>query len=119
MSSAGGKACETCYGEGRVPSDEGMIDCPDCGGAGTLPSDATAVEWKLRAIEQVHVDRGDQIALDIRWLAFELRRAREALVEALSLAEDMDESPTRSRLLFVSNRALNLYDVKPAREQSR
>jgi len=44
MSGVGGERCETCYGGGEVPTDEGLVTCPDCGGSGTLASPATLVE---------------------------------------------------------------------------
>jgi hypothetical protein len=105
----GVKPCETCYGEGQVPTDEGLVTCPDCGGAGSLPSPGTLVEWRLRAIEEAQEGRNDDAALDLRWLAFELRRARDALTELVALIDDLDETPARTRMRFIANGALNLY----------
>jgi|SRR6478609_2667550 hypothetical protein len=109
MSGVEGERCETCYGGGEVPTDEGLVTCPDCGGSGTLASPATLVEWRVRAIERAHDGRHDETSGDLRWLAFEVRRARDALTELLSLIADLDESSIRTRMLFVCNGALNLY----------
>jgi hypothetical protein len=106
-------SCETCYGQGQVPTDEGLVTCPDCGGEGSLASPATMVEWRLRAIEGGQEGRNDDTSRDLRWLAFELRRARDALVELVSLIDDLDESPTRTRMRFVANGALELYRPLP------
>jgi hypothetical protein len=112
MSGVAGERCETCYGEGSVPTDVGPETCPDCGGAGALPHHDTLVEWRLRELERVHAARGDEIARDIKWLAFELRRAREALTDLLTLSEDAAGEPSvLVRMRFVANRALGLYGV--------
>jgi hypothetical protein len=105
--------CETCYGEGNFPTDAGLIACPDCGGSGMLPSPSTRVEWRLREIERVFGAGPEEEPQAVRWLAFELRRAREALTEILALSEDLPDVQERSRLRFVANDALKLYDVSP------
>lgn len=110
MSEGEGRRCETCYGQGEIPTDAGLLTCPDCGGEGTLASPATLVEWRLRAIEQGQSGRHDEIAQDVRWLAFEVRRAREALTELVALIDDLDETPLRTRMRFIANGALNLYE---------
>jgi hypothetical protein len=109
-----GKACETCYGEGQVPTDEGLVSCPDCGGAGSLATTATLVEWRLREIERVHGARADEMANDVKWLAFELRRARGALTEVLSLTDELPESVVSTRLKFIANSALRFYELTDA-----
>jgi hypothetical protein len=109
MPNGEGERCETCYGSGEVPTDEGLVTCPDCGGSGTLASPATLVEWRVRAIERTLDGRNDETAQDLRWLAFEVRRNRTALTELLSLIADLDESSIRTRMLFVANGALSLY----------
>jgi hypothetical protein len=112
MASAGaGQKCETCYGEGEIPTDDGPVPCPDCGGAGTLPRADTLIEWRLREIEQVHAPEGAETAKDLHWLAFELRRARAALTELLTLTDELEETAVRSRMRFVANQALSLYEV--------
>jgi len=111
MSGVAGEKCRTCYGEGSVPTDEGPVACPDCGGAGMLPHHDTLVEWRLREIERAHGSRDDDVAKDIKWLAFELRRSREALTELLALTEEVDEPAVLTRMRFIANRALGLYSV--------
>jgi len=76
-----------------------------------LPHPYTLVEWRLREIEQRHGSQSSETAKAMQWLAFELRRAREALTELLALSDELDESPARSRMRFIANRALSLYDV--------
>ena len=92
MSGVDGEKCRTCYGEGNVPTDEGPVACPDCGGAGMLPHHDTLVEWRLREIERAHGSRDDEVAKDIKWLAYELRRSREALTDLLALTDDADDT---------------------------
>jgi hypothetical protein len=109
-----GKTCETCYGEGQVPTDEGMVACPDCGGAGSLATTATLVEWRLREIERVHGGGVSEMAMDVKWLAFELRRARDALTELLTLTDELPDSSVATRLRFIANSALRMYEVQDA-----
>ncbi len=90
------------------------MDCPDCGGAGTLPSHGTLIEWRLRQIESAHAQRSDEAARDIRWLAFEMRRARDALTEILTLADELEDSAAAARIRFVANRTVRMYEITPA-----
>jgi len=113
MPGVAGEKCRTCYGEGNVPTDEGPVTCPDCGGAGSLPHHDTLVEWRLREIERAHGSRGDEVAKDIRWMVFELRRSREALTDLLALTGELDDSAILTRMRFIANRALGLYSVAP------
>ncbi len=93
-SSTVGQSCGNCYGEGQVPTDAGPAACPDCGGAGVLPTNNVLVEWRASEIERVHGMGQDQIAQDVRWLLFELRRGRAALTKLLALAEELgDDAP--------------------------
>jgi hypothetical protein len=95
-----------------VPTDHGPADCPDCGGAGLLPPAETLIEWRLREIERAHELRHDDTAKDVRWLAFELRRARDALTELLTLADELDH-PIRARMHSIANRAIGFYEIEP------
>jgi len=119
MSAVAGEKCRTCYGEGNVPTDEGPVSCPDCGGAGTLPHHDTLVEWRLREIERAHSARDDSVARDIKWLAFELRRAREALTGILTLTDEADEpsDQQQQRMRFLANRALGLYGLTAVKDE--
>lgn len=78
-----------------------------------LPSHGTLIEWRLRQIESAHAQRNDEAARDIRWLAFEMRRARDALTEILTLADELEE-PAAARIRFVANRAVRMYEITPA-----
>jgi len=107
--------CSSCGGSGESPSDYGSVDCPDCGGAGSLPSRSVLVDWRSRDIERA-ISRG-QLAdgADTAWLVDELRRARGALTEIVALAHDVtDDDSIASRIRFVANRALGLYEVGDA-----
>jgi hypothetical protein len=110
-SSTVGQSCGNCYGEGQVPTDAGPVACPDCGGAGVLPTNNVLVEWRASEIERVHGMGQDQIAQDVRWLLFELRRGRAALTKLLALAEELgDEAPVQ-QFRFIANEALGLYPI--------
>ena len=109
-----GRKCETCYGEGQVPSDAGPLACPDCGGAGRLPHEDTHVEWRLREIERAFGGGPTEMAEAVRWIAFELRRARSALTAIIAASEDIPEMPELTRLRFIANRALRLYEEAPS-----
>jgi hypothetical protein len=104
------RKCHTCYGDGNFPTDTGLVDCPDCGGSGMLPSPATQVEWRLREIERAFGSGSAETAQAVRWLAFELRRAREALTEIVALAQDLPDTDEAKRLRLVASHALKLYD---------
>jgi hypothetical protein len=122
-SSSVGQSCGNCYGEGQVPTDAGPVACPDCGGAGVLPTNNVLVEWRAAAIERAygsgrghneqdaHDAHDAQIAQDVRWLAFELRRARLALTKMLALAEELGDDPAGQQMRFIANQALGLYPI--------
>jgi hypothetical protein len=109
-----GEPCGNCYGQGQVPTDDGPVACPDCGGVGTLPGNGVMVEWRALEIERLHGVGNEQIAQDIRWLIFEVRRARSALTNLLALTEDLGDDPTTRQMRFIVNEALTLYRVTPA-----
>ncbi len=97
-----------------MPTDDGPVACPDCGGAGVLPTNNVLVEWRASAIERAHGGGQDQIGQDVRWLAFELRRARLALTKVLALADDLGEDAPAQQLRFIANEALGLYPIADA-----
>jgi hypothetical protein len=80
-----------------------------------LPTKGVLVEWRAGEIERRHGAGDDQNAQDVRWLVFELRRARSALTKLLALAEEMgDEAPddaARGQMRFIANEALGLYPI--------
>jgi len=78
-----------------------------------LPSHRTLIEWRRRQIESAHAQRSDEAARDIRWLAFELRRARDALTEILTLADDLEDSAAAARIRFIANGAVRMYEITP------
>jgi hypothetical protein len=109
--SAEPEQCKSCHGTGEVGGDFGPAQCPDCGGAGYLPSAHTLVEWRARDIERAHAGTGGSTGGDVRWLLAELRRARDALTEIASLAQELEEGPLSARIRFSANTALRLYEV--------
>ena len=107
-------SCLTCYGSGETASEWGLSACPDCGGAGALPPRDTLVEWRLRAIERAYLPSDSGTAQDVAWLAFELRRARQALTQMLALSQEFGQDRAADerlalRLRFLGNDALGLY----------
>jgi hypothetical protein len=107
------RRCSSCSGSGEVGTESGPVDCPDCGGSGALPHPSVLVEWRMRDIERGRAVGSDPAATDIRWLIAELRRARTALTEIASLAEDAGDSETARRLRVTAGQALELFEVHP------
>lgn len=89
------------------------MDCPDCGGSGVLPHPSVLVEWRVRDIERASGAGSDDAASDIRWLIAELRRARTALTEIATLAEDLGDSEIARQLRVTAGQALELFEVRP------
>ena len=100
--------CQTCSGSGEIGTESGPLDCPDCGGTGSLPHPSVLVEWRMRDIERSRAAQSGAAAGDIRWLIAELRGARTALTEAVSLAEDAGDSEVARRVRLVAGKALGL-----------
>ena len=110
METASASDCLTCYGKGEVVDDFGPSPCPDCGGAGKQLDGNTQTEWRLRDIESGHVGTAHGCEADVRWLAFELRRAREALLRIATRCQDSDEGDALAReVRHVAIEALALY----------
>lgn len=109
-----GERCKSCLGTGEAATENGVVDCPDCGGFGTLPPQNVRTQWRAGDIERA-VESGHPIdAEHVRWLLAELRSARSALREIISLAHDTgDEDGIGLRIRFAANRALGLYSVSP------
>jgi hypothetical protein len=102
--------CLTCYGKGEVVDDYGPSPCPDCGGGGKQLDASTQVEWRLRDIEGGHIGAAHGCEADVRWLAFELRRARAALLQIVSRSQDADENDQLARdVRLAAIEALSLY----------
>jgi len=114
------KKCESCFGSGALPTDFGMVDCPDCGGAGSLPSKAVLVEWRTRDIERALIAGQPPAPVDVRWLIDELRLARSALTDVISLAHDAtDPESIAVKIRFAANRALGLYATSSEHDLAR
>jgi hypothetical protein len=79
-----------------------------------LPTNNVLIEWRAGAVERTHGGGQDQIAQDVRWLVFELRRSRMALTKMLALADDLGDTPAAQELRFIANQALGLYPVSQA-----
>jgi hypothetical protein len=106
------RQCNSCSGTGEVGTEVGLVDCPDCGGSGVLPHANVLVEWRARDIEKMRGAGTDAVASDIRWLIAELRRARTALTEIASLADDAGDSEVAQRIRVTAGQALELFELK-------
>jgi hypothetical protein len=93
-------------------TEVGLVDCPDCGGSGVLPHPNVLVEWRARDIEQTRAAGDDAVASDFRWLIAELRRARTALTEIASLADDAGDSDVAQRIRGTAGEALALFELE-------
>ncbi len=114
------RACQTCQGEGTVGSELGPVACPDCGGSGTLPGRDVLIEWRVTEIERVHGGKTDEVSQHIRWLAFELRKARQALSQVIALSSEPEaDDSIAQRLRFIANDALGLYEAVPNEKTSK
>jgi hypothetical protein len=87
--------CHTCYGEGEVHGDSGPRLCPDCQGNGRIDAGSDTMEARLRAIEseQERRDLREGGNPEVKWLAFEVRRARRVLEQILAYCDESDVSP--------------------------
>jgi hypothetical protein len=108
------RRCHSCSGTGEIGTEAGPMDCPDCGGSGSLPHPSVLVEWRMRDIERARTADGGAAASDIRWLLAELRRARTALTEIVSLAEDAGDSEIVRRMHRTAGQALGLVPSRPS-----
>jgi hypothetical protein len=94
-----------------------------------LPTSNVLIDWRAGEIERLYGAGGDQIARDVHWLVFELRRARLALTKLLALAEESGDADAASagaspiqQMRFVANQALGLYPIEaesPASKSAR
>jgi hypothetical protein len=107
------RRCQSCTGTGEIGTEAGPKDCPDCGGSGALPRPDVLIEWRMRDIERARAGGDDPVASDVRWLLAELRRARTALTEIVSLAEDAGDDDIARRLRLTAGRALGLVAARP------
>lgn len=103
--------CASCYGTGEIVTESGPVDCPDCMGVGRTPR-GEVMEWRLRDIERAHGSHPNDCVTDIRWLLFELRRHREALLQIFTRCQDIDDTALAAELRHLANGALDLYPVE-------
>lgn len=103
--------CASCYGTGEIVTDSGPVDCPDCMGVGRTPR-GEVIEWRLRDIERIHAAHATDGTTDVRWLIFELRRHREALLRIFTRCQDLDDAALAAELRHLANAALDLYPVE-------
>jgi hypothetical protein len=108
------RRCHSCSGTGEIGTEAGPMNCPDCGGSGSLPHPSVLVEWRMRDIERARAAEDGAVASDVRWLLAELRRARTALTEIASLAEDAGDSEIARRLRTTAGQALGLLAPRRA-----
>ena len=92
------------------------MDCPDCGGSGALPDPSVRVDWRMRDIERVQGQRPGSVGADVRWLVSELRRARKALTEVASLAQEPMTPEVARQINVTAGDALCLFAVTPVDE---
>jgi hypothetical protein len=106
--------CTTCQGAGEIGSDHGPQTCPDCFGEGRRAGSLERLEWRLREIEKQHTGAEHaSCEADLRWLVFELRRSRQALLTILTRCQDEDAgSALTDEIKFVANNALELYEPR-------
>jgi hypothetical protein len=116
MNETDSERCTSCHGAGEIGTDNGPTVCPDCFGEGRQLDSLEHTEWRLRDIERAHAQQGSAHGCDgeVRWLIFELRRTREALLQILSRCQDDSATSTlAAEIQFAANRALGLYGVRP------
>jgi hypothetical protein len=107
--------CTTCYGTGEVGTDNGPTVCHDCFGEGRQLDSLERTEWRLRDIERAHQGTTQAADGEIRWLIYELRRTREALLHILSRSQDDSVGDgLGAEISFLANRALGVYEIGPA-----
>lgn len=105
--------CKSCQGAGEIGTENGPVACPDCFGEGRQLDSLERTEWHLRDIERAHGGAVHGCEADVRWLIFELRRSREALLQILSRCQDDETVGLSVELRFLANRALGLYEIGP------
>jgi hypothetical protein len=113
MSEPVSERCSSCHGAGEIGTENGPTVCPDCFGEGRQLDSLERTEWRLRDIERAH-QASSESSVEVRWLIFELRRTREALLQILSRCQDEGPEGLGAEVRFVANRALGLYEIRPS-----
>ena len=102
--------CLTCYDSGEIVTELGPVDCPDCAGDPGAVSPWGQTERRLRDIEQRYAGKPD-LGDDVRWLVFELRKARSALLQILARCQDApDGDGLAAEVRHWVNEATRMYD---------
>ncbi len=114
MSTAAAETCATCYGQGEIVTDQGPLVCRDCMGHGKLAGRLELFEWRLRELERGHLGSAHGCEDDIRWLAAEVRRSRDALLQILARCQDAaDSDALAAEVRHLANGCLGLYALVP------
>src|SRR5580765_6526936 len=100
--------CFTCYDSGEVVTELGPEVCPDCAGAPGAVGDWQQTERRLRDIEQRHVGVPN-VDADLRWLLFEVRRSRLALLRILTRCQDAGGDELAREIRFYVQQATGMY----------
>jgi hypothetical protein len=108
-----GAPCMTCLGAGEIGTDHGPQRCPSCFGEGRHLGSMERVEWRLRDLERGHQGDAHGCAPDVRWLVYELRRSREALLRILARCDD-ETGGLAADIKFSANEVLELYEPRKA-----
>lgn len=89
-------------------TEQGPEACPDCyGEPKKAPSEL--VEWRLRDIERAHNGTAHGCEAEMRWLIFQVRKQRQALMHILSRCQDEGATTFVAELKHIANEALGLY----------
>jgi hypothetical protein len=112
MSTAAAETCATCYGQGEIVTEQGPLTCRDCMGHGKLAGRLELFEWRLRELERSHRTSGHGCEDDVRWLAAEVRRSRDALLQIFARCQDAAETDVlAAEVRHLANGSLGLYPV--------
>lgn len=107
--------CLTCLGTGEVGSTNGPATCPDCDGSGRPPRRHLLAERRVREIEARFRNDSSQAGVEVAWLAFELRRAREALMKILTISGELPGDPLAQDVWHMANDVLGVYEPERLR----
>ncbi len=103
--------CLTCLGLGEVGSLNGPVRCGDCDGSGRPPRRHLLTERRIREIEDAVRRDESEMGTQTRWLAFELRRARESMMKILTLVADDPSNPAAlQKIWYEANDVLGVFE---------
>ncbi len=81
-------------------------------GHGKLAGRLELFEWRLRELERGHHGSGHGCEDDMRWLAAEVRRSRDALLQIFARCQDAADGDTlAAEVRHLANGSLGLYAV--------